>query len=138
TFEVRGHHYALVVLKDLPEGAVTGYEVRLDGERVSPPSDGGRTARTIQPREGEDAARLVFGSCRVGAPQREPYTLPPDDDAEGFGVDALWAYSRRLQGGIEPWPDGLLLIGDQVYADEVSPETLEFIRGRRDVSQPPG
>ena len=47
---------------------------------------------------------------------------------QGFGVDALWAYSRRLQAGIEPWPDGLLLIGDQVYADEVSPETLEFIR----------
>ena len=56
----------------------------------------------------------------------------------GFGVDALWAYSRRLQAGIEPWPDGLLLCGDQVYADEVSPDTLEFIRARRDTSQPPG
>ena len=36
-------------------------------------------------------------------------------------VDALWAYSRRLQAGREPWPDCLLLLGDQVYADEVSP-----------------
>ena len=138
TFEVRGHHYALVVLKDLPEGAVTGYEVRLDGERVWPPADGGRPASTIHTREGEDAARLVFGSCRVGAPQREPYTLPPDDDEHGFGVDALWAYSRRLQAGIEPWPDALLLCGDQVYADEVSPETAAFIRSRRDTSEPPG
>jgi len=138
TFEVRGHHYALVVLKDLPEGAVTGYEVRLDGERVWPPADGRHPASTIHTREGEDAARLVFGSCRVGAPQREPYTLPPDDDEHGFGVDALWAYSRRLQAGIEPWPDALLLCGDQVYADEVSPETAEFIRGRRDTSEPPG
>ena len=138
TFEVRGHHYALVVLKDLPEGAVTAYEVRLDGERVWPPPDGGQPASTIHTREGEDAARLVFGSCRVGAPQREPYTLPPDDDGHGFGVDALWAYSRRLQAGIEPWPDALLLCGDQVYADEVSPETAAFIRSRRDTSEPPG
>ena len=45
---------------------------------------------------------------------------------------------RRLQAGREPWPDCLLLLGDQVYADEPSPETLEFIRGRRDISQPPG
>ena len=138
TFEVRGHHYALVALRDLPEGAVIEYEVRLDGEAVWPPPDGGHPASTIHTREGEDAARLVFGSCRVGAPQREPYTLPPDEHEHGFGVDALWAYSRRLQAGIEPWPDALLLCGDQVYADEVSPETAEFIRSRRDTSEPPG
>ncbi len=137
TFEVRGHHYALVPLTDLPEGAVTEYEVRLDGEPVWPLPSGGHPPSAIRTREGEDHARLVFGSCRVGAPQREPYTLPPGEE-HGFGVDALWAYSRRLQEGIEPWPDGLLLCGDQVYADEVSPETLEFIRARRDTSQPPG
>jgi hypothetical protein len=38
----------------------------------------------------------------------------------------------------ERWPDVLLMIGDQVYADEVSPETLAFIKGRRDVSEAPG
>jgi len=32
----------------------------------------------------------------------------------------------------------LLLLGDQVYADEVSPGTAGFIRARRDVSEPPG
>ena len=32
TFEVRGHHYALLAMSDLPEGAVIEYEVRLDGE----------------------------------------------------------------------------------------------------------
>jgi hypothetical protein len=137
TFEVRGHHYALVPLTGLPEGAVTEYEVRLDGAPVWPLPGGGRPPSAIRTRQGEDHARLVFGSCRVGAPQREPYTLPPGEE-HGFGVDALWAYSRRLQEGIEPWPDGLLLCGDQVYADEVSPETLEFIRARRDTSQPPG
>ena len=32
----------------------------------------------------------------------------------------------------------LVLLGDQVYADEVSPKALEFIRSRRDTSEPPG
>ena len=32
----------------------------------------------------------------------------------------------------------LLLIGDQVYADEVSPQTAAFIEARRDTSKPPG
>lgn len=36
------------------------------------------------------------------------------------------------------WPDGLLLLGDQVYADEVSPETAAFIRSRRATDEPPG
>jgi hypothetical protein len=138
TFEVRGHHYALVALADLPQGAVMEYEVRLDGEVVWPLPDSEHPPSTIHTREGEQQARLVFGSCRVGAPQREPYTLPPGEHDHGYGVDALWAYSRRLRAGIEPWPDALLLCGDQVYADEVSPETAEFIRARRDTSQPPG
>jgi hypothetical protein len=137
TFEVSGHHYALVPLTDLPEGSVLEYEVLLDGDRVWPLPESTRPPSTIRTREGEDHARLVFGSCRVGAPQREPYTLPPGEE-HGFGVDALWAYSRRLQEGMEQWPDALLLCGDQVYADEVSPETEEFIRARRDTSQPPG
>ena len=54
------------------------------------------------------------------------------------GVDALWAYAKLLQRGEAEWPDALLLLGDQVYADEVSPATLEFIRNRRDTREPPG
>ena len=38
----------------------------------------------------------------------------------------------------EQWPHALVLLGDQVYADEVSPETLAFIRKRRDIRKPPG
>jgi len=138
TFEVRGHHYAVVGLDGLPEGDVIPYTVSLDGEQVWPPPGDARPPCAIHTRRGEHQARLAFGSCRVGAPEREPHTLPPGEHDEGFGIDALWAYSRRLQAGIEEWPDGLLLIGDQVYADEVSPATREFIRSRRDTSQPPG
>jgi PhoD-like phosphatase len=138
TFEVRGHHYAVVGLTGLGEGDVIPYTVTLDGERAWPLPADTRPPAAIHTRRGEHRARLVFGSCRVGAPEREPYSLPPEEHDDGFGTDALWAYSRRLQAGIEEWPDGLLLIGDQVYADEVSPATLEFIRSRRDTSTPPG
>jgi hypothetical protein len=137
TFCVEGHHYALVVLDGLDEGSVRTYEVHLNGERAWPPDDG-RPASTIHTREHERHARLVFGSCRVGDPQRPPYTLPRSEHPLGFGIDALWALSRRLQSGHEEWPDCLLLLGDQVYADESSEETRAFIRARRDTSQPPG
>jgi hypothetical protein len=136
TFEVEGHHYALAVLDDLEQGSVRSYEVRLDGELVWPPPDG-RPPPTIHTREHERHARLVFGSCRVGDPQREPFTLPRAEDEHGVGIDALWSLSRRLQSGAEPWPDCLLLLGDQVYADEASVETRAFARARRDVRQPP-
>jgi hypothetical protein len=136
TFSVEGHHYALVVLAGLAEGAVRPYTVELDGVRVWPPDDE-RPPSTIHTREHERQARLVFGSCRVGDPQREPYTRSPQDDERGFGVDALWALSRRLQSGAEEWPDCLLLLGDQVYADEASVATRSFTRSRRDVTKPP-
>ena len=137
TFAVEGHHYALVLIEDLEPGSVTPYDVRLDGTVAWPPSDG-RPPCVIRTRRGERQSRLIFGSCRVGAPERRPYTLPPSDHPAGVGVDALWAYSRQLQSIPEPWPDALLLLGDQVYADEVPPETAAFIRVRRDVSEPPG
>ena len=137
TFCVEGHHYALVVLSDLDEGCVRAYEVHLDGERAWPPDDG-RPPSTIHTREHERRARLVFGSCRVGDPERQPYTLDRSEHHLGFGVDALWALSRRLQSGQEEWPDCLLLLGDQIYADETSEQTRAFIRARRDTSLPPG
>ena len=36
------------------------------------------------------------------------------------------------------WPEALILLGDQVYADEVSPGVRDFIRSRRDPEVPPG
>jgi hypothetical protein len=76
TFQVEGHHYALVLVENLEPASVTSYEVHLDGRRAWPAEDG-RPTPAIRTRAGERQARLVFGSCRVGAPQRPPYTLPP-------------------------------------------------------------
>jgi hypothetical protein len=75
----------------------------------------------------------------VTRPHHAPYTLDPDEHELGMGVDALAALAVRMRGQpAERWPHMLLLLGDQVYADEVSPETVEYIRARRDVSRPPG
>ncbi|MFN8124799.1 MAG: alkaline phosphatase D family protein [Thermoleophilia bacterium] len=138
TFHVEGHHYGLVLLEDLEPGTERAYEVHLDGERVWPQPGDPRPPSVIRTRQHEDRARLVFGSCRVAAPHAPPYTLPKGDHPDAHGVDALRALSQRMQARTEPPPDCLLLLGDQVYADEVSPGTLEFIRQRRDVSVPPG
>ena len=137
TFHVEGHHYALVVVGGLEPGMTRPYEVTLDGERVWP-VDGERPRPVIRTREGENRTRLAFGSCRLGHPERVPYTLSASEDERGVETDALWAYAKRLQGGEVEWPDAVVLLGDQVYADRVSPETADFIRATRDVREPPG
>ena len=45
------------------------------------------------------------------------------------------ACARRTR---ENWPHALVLLGDQVYADEVSPAVREYIRAQRDPEVPPG
>ena len=45
---------------------------------------------------------------------------------------------RMRAQDVEDWPHLLLLLGDQVYADEVPVSTAEFIAARRDPSVPPG
>jgi PhoD-like phosphatase len=132
TFHVEGHHYALLVVEGLEPGATTPYELMLDDLVVWPRADEERPPPCIRTRNHERAVRLVFGSCRVGAPEELPYTLSSREHELGVGVDALWAYSKSLQLGVVDWPDALVLLGDQVYADEVPPETAALIRSRRD------
>jgi hypothetical protein len=137
TFTVEGHHFALLLVDDLEPASVTPYNVRLDGHEVWPYDDG-RPAPAVHTRDNEPRVRLAFGSCRVGDPQPASTESPWPDDLARTGIDALWAYARQLQRREVEWPDALILLGDQVYADEVSPATAEFIRGRRDVREPPG
>ena len=139
TFCVEGHHYALVVLDGLQPGRSYPYEVALDGERRWPPPDYEWPPPAIRTLPDSGQIRLAFGSCRVSAPHEPPYTLTKDQDPRGKEIDALYALARRMQReGTETWPHVMLLLGDQVYADEVSPRTLEFIRSRRDTSQGAG
>jgi hypothetical protein len=138
TFCVSGHHYALVCCDDLEPGTWHEYEVLLDGERVWPRADGWPpSAFHTYPKE--TPLRVMFGSCRVAAPHQPPYSLRKDQDERGREVDALHTLAFRMrEESREDWPDVLLMLGDQVYADEVSPATRAFIETRRDLSQPPG
>ncbi|MER7717074.1 alkaline phosphatase D family protein [Streptomyces flaveolus] len=131
TFQVAGHHYVLVPVTGLTPGTATEYEVLLDGARVWPPPDSRFPPSVIGTPAGDDGMRVAFGSCRWAA--------PPAGGKDPVGPDALDTLAARIAGDPEgARPDVLLLLGDQVYADEVSDATRRWIAGRRDLAEPPG
>jgi phosphodiesterase/alkaline phosphatase D-like protein len=126
TFCVGGHHFALVVVEDLEPGSSTPYEVRLDGVRVWPPEPSEFPASRIRTPGGPGSFRLAFGSCRYASPRTV-------EDSEGIPPDALDLYASRMAATPEDeWPDALVLLGDQVYADELTRETRSWLTRKRD------
>jgi hypothetical protein len=139
TFHVEGHHYALVHVAELEPGATYEYEVLLDGERRWPEAGSLFPPAVIRTWPGGEAVKLVFGSCRISAPHEPPHTLSSEEDERGLGVDALYAMAMRLRDETtEDLPYALVLLGDQIYAHKPPFDTLDFIRSRRDASEPPG
>jgi hypothetical protein len=145
TFGVEDHHYTLVRITDLEPGMVYEYAITLDGERVWPEEDGPFPPPVIRTIVPDDKLTLAFGSCRVSVPHEPPYTLKRGTIKRGgmsgqrYERDALHVLALRMQRQPhEEWPDALLLLGDQIYADEVSLGTRDFIRSRRDPAKPPG
>jgi hypothetical protein len=114
--------------------------VLLGGRRVWPLEDSGFPASTITTPPISPAAdgnaeptpvRIAFGSCRWAA--------PPIGERDAAGPDALDTLAARLAA--DPGaarPDVLLLLGDQVYADETSKATRTRLAARRDLAEPPG
>ncbi|WP_030341911.1 alkaline phosphatase D family protein [Streptomyces sp. NRRL S-1022] len=131
TFQVSGHHYALVTVTGLEPGTSPSYEVFLDDTAVWPLPDSRFPPSVIRTPGAGDAVRVTFGSCRWAA--------PPADGTDPVGPDALDTLATRLAAdpGAER-PDVLLLLGDQVYADETSEETRRWLAARRDLDRPPG
>jgi PhoD-like phosphatase len=139
TFCVCGHHYAIVCANGLEPSTWHEYEVRLDGELVWPEPDDERPRSAFKTYPKERPLQLLFGSCRVAAPHTPPYSLSKDEDERGREIDALHTLAERMQKeDRERWPDGLMMLGDQVYADEVPPATMSFLEARRDMDEPPG
>jgi hypothetical protein len=131
TWRVGGHHYGLVCVDGLAPGSSTPYQVRLDGEQVWPGPDSPYPPCRIRTIDPDRPFQLVFGSCRAAAPRSWTPTAR-------FGADAMDTYAARMARTPESqWPDALLLLGDQVYADETSPITRRRIEERRDVTRPP-
>jgi hypothetical protein len=144
TFAVHGHHYALVCIEGLEKGQKYHYTVEIGGEEVWPPADSPYPPSVLPTLDNAKPLRLAFGSCRTSVRH----------DAAGnrlHGVDSLRAYALRLAGvtdaaapddpdpgGEARWPDLVLFVGDQVYADETTEEMREFIRARRSLEEAPG
>ena len=138
TFHVEGHHFALVELTDLVPGSTTEYEVRLDGRRVWPEDGSPFPPSVIRTFSDDRAVRLVFGSCRVSLPHEPPYVLHHWEDERAQGIDALRTMAlEMLEGDPRDWPGAVLMLGDQIYADDLSPAMRELCESRRDGSGAP-
>ncbi|MEU0602349.1 alkaline phosphatase D family protein [Streptomyces sp. NPDC006393] len=131
TFQIEGHHYAVVPVTGLTPGTSVPYEVVLDGTRVWPLPDSPFPPSVIHVPGPGEGLRVAFGSCRWAA--------PPADGKDPAGPDALDALAARIAAAPEgERPDVLLLLGDQVYADETSEATRRRLAARRDPADPPG
>ena len=125
TFTVHGHHYAVCEIEGLPSGAALSYEVFLGEDRVWPEPDSPMPPSVVRTLDRAARTRLLYGSCHT----------PTGDTPEGlvrYGPDLLRATARRL--ATEP-VDGnlvLLLIGDQVYADEIQESMRAYLRRARE------
>ncbi|MDQ4003161.1 MAG: alkaline phosphatase family protein [Actinomycetota bacterium] len=146
TFAVGGHHYAIVRVTALEPGSSYEYVVKLNGKEVWPEPGYNFPASTIRTLSPDGKLTFAYGSCRVSVPHEKPYTLrrgkfSPSGGVRGrrFERDALHVLALRMISEARArWPDALVLLGDQVYADEVSMGCREFIRSRRDTKQSPG
>jgi hypothetical protein len=132
TFAVGAHHYALVIAEGLQPGSSTEYQVHLDGFLCWPLPESPFPPSVIRTLGGASRPlRLLFGSCRAAAPHHPPWSLSATEDPQGLGVDSLRAHGLRMAAQpCADWPELILFVGDQIYADEPSPATLANIRGR--------
>ncbi|MGH3904074.1 MAG: alkaline phosphatase D family protein [Pseudonocardiaceae bacterium] len=125
TFTVCAHHYALVEVTGLQPDTARPYQVQVDSELVWPPPGSAWPQSWIRTRGADGPIRVVFGSCRH--PE-------PDDPrlAAKLGVDSMEAYATRMAGrSPQNRPDALLLLGDQVYADDPTPQARRWLDARR-------
>ncbi|MDT0330415.1 alkaline phosphatase D family protein [Nocardiopsis lambiniae] len=124
TFTVHGHHYAVCEITGLPSGAALPYEVFLNEARVWPEPGSTLPPSTLRTIDPDAPTRLLYGSCHT----------PTGDTPEGvvrYGPDMLRATARRLAREPVEGNLTLLLIGDQVYADEIQESMRAFLRAHR-------
>jgi PhoD-like phosphatase len=143
TFCAHGHHYALVVADGLEPGSLTPYSVEVDGTMVWPLPEGQRDAdrdakggdypfSVIPTLEPGKRLRMAFGSCRTSVGHDKAGN-------QSHGVDALRALALTMATDPDVrWPDLVVFLGDQVYADETTEAMQDFIRSRRDIEVAPG
>ncbi len=131
TFCAHANHYAIVLVDGLEPGSVQTYQVALDGVVVWPLADDPYLPCCIATFDTSRSPHFLYGSCRTSV----------GHDKEGTksnGIDALRAYALEMMRSPDHWPDFVLFLGDQLYADDTSPKMREFIQQRRGLDEPPG
>ena len=111
TIMVGGRYYALSQLEGLQSATWYNYHITTSIHKKEPASSVVKTSvqcfRTLDLPDTQNTLRLAYGSCRKLS------TIEPD---------ALSAFGTWLIASIEQreteWPHLLLLIGDQIYADD--------------------
>lgn len=132
TWTVSGHHYALIEVTGLPRDSSQPYELLVDGVVAWPEPGDARPRPRIRTLEPGAAVRIAFGSCRYGRAEAV-------EGDRHFDADALDCLATRMAGEPpERWPHALLMLGDQVYADETTEATQRRIAGKRDITRAPG
>lgn len=107
---IGNHHYALLRLNDLHPSTWYDYHITCktdEGEQAPAVGTLKQCFRTLDPPEAGNALRLAYGSCR------KPTAVEPDA-LQAFGAWLIERFDERET----TWPHLLLLIGDQIYADD--------------------
>lgn len=118
TVTIGSRHYALLRLDGLQPSTWYDYHVAYkteEGEQATAASALKQCFRTLDPPEAGNTLRLAYGSCR------KPTAFEPDA-LNAFGSWLMDRFDERESA----WPHLLLLIGDQIYADDFTGR-----RGRR-------
>lgn len=145
TVKVGGRYYALLTLSNLAPGWVYAYELyyRPNEGRRNPalwPRDprsgqwwnfnkelesfavaGKRPTFRTFPSEKTEDVRVAFGSCRVFSGGFQGGTAYGEDVFPLFGEHLRATVTDRLKS----WPHLLLLLGDQIYADNVDRQVAD-------------
>ncbi|MCV7368432.1 alkaline phosphatase D family protein [Mycolicibacterium duvalii] len=132
TFEIDGHHFAVVCVEDLDPDREHPYQVHLDGRPAWPPPDYEFPQPRIRLIRDDGRLRLLFGSCRASGPHRPPDTHQRWWHKKGKGIDALRTYAlRMLRQPSALWPDTVMMVGDQLYADQVPDPIKDIVADRQ-------
>ena len=131
TFTVKDHHFALVALEGLEPGEARDYEVHAGEQRIWPPEGYEFPHPQVKTIAKGGDLRLLFGSCRCSAPHHWPHTTQRWWNRKGRGIDALHTFAlRMLRQPRALWPNAMVMLGDQLYADQPPKNVREQVAGR--------
>jgi phosphodiesterase/alkaline phosphatase D-like protein len=119
TVLVGGHYYIALQLQSLQSATWYEYQITMDEANnavpVTPLADTFYGFRTLHPRSEQQTLRVAYGSCR-----KSEEAVP--DAFIAFGSWLRTQFDQREQC----WPHVLLLIGDQIYADQPPSEIVQI------------